>query len=107
MEGYTSPAVLEELTSVLSNPKFTLTNQEIDDAKDYYITVLVTVRPRLKLNIVKENPEDNKVLECVVEANADFIVTGDKHLIGIGEYRGIRIMRAAEFLRIIKGSNSK
>lgn len=61
MEGYTSPAVLEELTSVLSNPKFTLTNQEIDDAKDYYITVLVTVRPRLKLNIVKENP---KTIRC-------------------------------------------
>jgi predicted nucleic acid-binding protein len=44
------------------------------------------------------DPDDNKVLEAALEANADFIVSGDKHLLNLKEFKGVRILTAKEFL---------
>jgi predicted nucleic acid-binding protein len=41
---------------------------------------------------------DNRILECAVAGNADFIVSGDRHLLSLKEFRDIPIVRAAEFL---------
>jgi predicted nucleic acid-binding protein len=50
--------------------------------------------------VVKEDPDDNRVLECAVGARAEFIVMGDKHLLQLEEYAGIRIMKVADFLKL-------
>jgi len=56
---------------------------------------------QLLLSTVKNDPSDNKVIECAVSSQAAYIVTGDrKHLLSIGKYKGIRIIDAAEFLRL-------
>jgi len=102
VEGYISPPIIDELNRVLRYPNFGLAGEEVEDALNYYITVLVLVRPESRLDVVKDDPEDNKVLECALEAHADFIVTGDNHLLRIHEYRGIRTVRASEFLEILK-----
>ena len=52
-----------------------------------------------KLKVIAEDPDDDRVLECAVASGSDVIVTGDKDLLRRGEYEGIRIMRAADFLR--------
>lgn len=60
------------------------------------------VEPRRKINIVKDDPDDNKIIECAVEANVDYIVTYDeKHLLKIREFEGIKIISPTEFLRIL------
>ena len=41
---------------------------------------------------------DNKVIECAVEAKASFVVSGDKHLLEIKKYKGIKIVSPKEFL---------
>jgi predicted nucleic acid-binding protein len=43
----------------------------------------------------------NKILECAIEGNADYIVTGDKHLLDIKEYSGIKIVKANEILTLL------
>jgi predicted nucleic acid-binding protein len=48
--------------------------------------------------VVKEDPEDNRAPECAAAARAEFIVTGDKHLLQLEEYAGIRIMKVADFI---------
>lgn len=58
--------------------------------------------PEERLAILNDEP-DNRVLECAVKANADVIVSGDRHLLDLGEFRGIRIVRVAEFLRGLEG----
>lgn len=58
------------------------------------------VEPKRKIDAVKEDPSDNKILECAVEARADFIVTYNKHLLKIREFEGIRIVSPTEFLKI-------
>jgi putative PIN family toxin of toxin-antitoxin system len=60
------------------------------------------VEPKQKLNIVKEDPEDNKILECAKEGKVDYIVTKDYHLLKLKEFEGIKIIKPDDFLKIIK-----
>lgn len=47
---------------------------------------------------VLEDDADNRVLECAVEGRAEWIISGDKHLLSLKEFRGVQIVRVAEFL---------
>jgi uncharacterized protein len=55
------------------------------------------VEPKVKLHIVNEDKEDNKILECALAAGADIIVSGDKHLLNLGRFKKTRILTPREF----------
>ena len=59
----------------------------------------------LKLNVIKEDPSDNEILACAVEGEADFIISGDKDLKELNIYRGIRIIEAKEFVKMVLPHN--
>lgn len=61
----------------------------------------ISVAPTRKIEAIKEDPTDNKFLECAIEVQADYIVTGDKHLKGLAEFEGIKIVEARKFLDIL------
>jgi uncharacterized protein len=50
--------------------------------------------------VVDADPADNKIIECAAAARSDYLVTGDKHLLVLGSYRGTQIVNPAEFLRL-------
>lgn len=54
------------------------------------------------LKIVTADPDDDAVLECAVVGDAQFLVSGDHHLLDLGNYSGIQIIKAAEFLVLIQ-----
>jgi len=56
------------------------------------------VYPKIKLKIVKADKNDNKILEAGIEGNADYLVSGDKHLLNIKDYGGMEILSPADFL---------
>lgn len=56
------------------------------------------VNPNIKLKVIDEDTEDNKILECALTAKADVIITGDKHLLKIGKFRKTRIVTPRAFL---------
>lgn len=100
--GYTSSTLLQELKKVLCYPKFRLTIKDIASALGYYQIVLKVVEPKFKVNIVHDDPSDNRVLECALAVKADVIVSGDKHLLALGEFRNIRIITSAKFLKLMR-----
>jgi predicted nucleic acid-binding protein len=57
------------------------------------------VRPAGRIDVLVDEP-DNRILECAVSAAADAIVTGDRHLLELKRFRGIAIVRLADFLRM-------
>jgi len=59
------------------------------------------IYPSETIDAVTADPDDNRVLECAVAAGSQFIVTGDGDLLRLGSYSGIRILRVAEFMRLI------
>ena len=50
---------------------------------------------------VVQDPDDDQFIECAVVAGARWIVSGDQHLLDIGEYQGIRILKAQDFMRVV------
>jgi len=57
------------------------------------------IESKQKVEIIKDDPDDNKVIECVIESSSDYIVTYDKHLLKLKEYKGIKIIKPEEIFR--------
>lgn len=97
-----SPGLLKEFAAVMERPKFGFIPEE---QKKELVTRLINyceiVEPTKKINIIKSDPADNKVLECALEGKAQYIVSGDNHLLRLKVYMGIRIVTAAEFLETV------
>lgn len=58
-----------------------------------------SVEPEVRFNYVPEDPADNRFLECAVAGQAGCIVTQDRHLLTLVEFRGVHIMTAGDFIR--------
>jgi putative PIN family toxin of toxin-antitoxin system len=63
---------------------------------------LELVAPSKHHAVIREDPEDDKFIDCAVEAKADYIISGDEHLLQVKAYRGIPICSPKEFLQRIK-----
>jgi putative PIN family toxin of toxin-antitoxin system len=99
---YVSKDIILEISKVLMYPKISeilkesnIYEKEILQAISKNSTI---VNPNIKLKVIDEDTEDNKILECALKAKADVIVTGDKHLLKIGKFRKIKIVTPREFL---------
>jgi putative PIN family toxin of toxin-antitoxin system len=66
----------------------------------FQISKLVEVKT--KINVVHKDSADDKFIECAVDGKADFIVSGDDHLLKIGSYKRTRIVSVKEFLKILE-----
>ncbi|MFH1585559.1 MAG: putative toxin-antitoxin system toxin component, PIN family [archaeon] len=64
------------------------------------------VNPANSLDIIKEDPSDNIILECAIEGNVDYIITQDNHLLKIKEFKGIKIVTPSEFLKMVGKSKN-
>lgn len=58
--------------------------------------------PENHLEVIQDDPDDNKFLECALEGEADFIISGDKHLKNLKSYQGIRIVDPTAFLAMFR-----
>ena len=98
----TSVALLGELKKVLLYERFGLDEKIVDDNVKYILTISKIVSPKLELSVIREDPADNRVLECAIEGKARYIVSGDKHLLRLKEFRGVKIVRSRKLLDILK-----
>ncbi|MEK6876944.1 MAG: putative toxin-antitoxin system toxin component, PIN family [Nanoarchaeota archaeon] len=97
---YLSTEILNELEEKL-RIKFKFPEDNISNHIELLKEYGKIVVPISKVNAIKEDPDDNKVLECAETAKADYIVSGDAHLLKLKEFKGIKIVTAKEFLGII------
>jgi len=91
---------MEELAEKLGTRLHFSADQVAETLADYLGFLQVIQIPKA-LTAVCRDPEDNMVLECALEGHAQYIVSGDKDLLELKEFRGIRIVRAAEFLSLL------
>jgi putative PIN family toxin of toxin-antitoxin system len=96
----TCPELLEELAEKLEARLHFSADQVAETIADFLGFLRVIRIPRV-LMAVPRDPEDNMVLECAIEGKAQYIVSGDKHLLELKGYRGVRIMRAGDFLNLV------
>jgi len=98
----TSYEQFEELCRVLEYPRLGFTPEQKSRIKRIIQGVAVFVSPLEKLQVVKEDPADNKIIEAAIAGKADYILTGDKHLLKLKEFRGIKIVSPEEFCKTFK-----
>lgn len=78
-----------------------LTEEEMTTLVEDLAASATLVDPEEPLQVVEDDPNDNKFLECGVAGGADYIVSGDDHLLRLREYRGIRILSPAAFVAML------
>jgi len=100
-----STPLLDELKRALDYPqvkKFQkMTPDEINTLLGRWSTISVYVEPEVALEVVEDDSDDNRVLECAVAAKVNYIISGDKHFLDLGEYRGIEVLPPAGFIVLL------
>ena len=94
-----SPEVLKEYVKVLAYPKFKLAKQEIKSVIEQELLPYVEpVKVSKAIRVIAEDPSDDKFLSLALGGKSDFIISGDKHLLRLKKFPGIKIVTAEEFL---------
>ena len=100
-----SEEVIEEYANVLKyneiQNKIKDKNLEMLHSLQKIISISTIIEPKNKLKIIKEDPDDNKILECAIEGKVDYIITQDNHLLKLKEFKGIKIITPKEFSEYI------
>jgi uncharacterized protein len=104
-----SDAIIDEVADVLTRPFFRdqrhITKSDIDRIKYALKTDATIVFPNSRLKVVGNDPDDNRIIECALDGSADYIISGDHHLLELKQFAGIQIVTAKEFLTIFKTEN--
>lgn len=99
-----SPPILDELKDVLQRRKFGLSAQQAIAIVEELSTLCGVVAPSQRVHRIGADPDDDRILECALEARADAIVSGDAHLLELGTYEGISIVSPSELLQTVRKS---
>jgi len=95
-----SKEIIDEYIRVLAYPKFKLTEREIKAlVQEELLPYITPVTDCEDVVGVCEDPDDDKFLSCATTGKADFIVSGDAHLLGLKKYKGCAIITAEKFLK--------
>ncbi len=101
-ELYVSTFILEEAAGVLGR-KFDWDEERSSQALRVLANAATVLYPRRLPEVIEGGHADNRILECAVEASADYLVTGDRrHLLPLEEHRGARIVNAPQFLSTLR-----
>ncbi len=100
VEIFTTKEIINEFSKVLTRD-FKYNEKEINSIIEQIIMFLILVEPTEKVNIVKDDLDDNKIIECAISSNSSCILTYDKHLLNIKDYKEIKIITPEEMLKII------
>jgi uncharacterized protein len=92
----TSELILNELTVVLSRPKFKTPPNEVQQATTALNKTADVICVKTKIKAVKADPKDDMIIETAIDGKASIIVTGDSHLLALKKYQRIRIITVEE-----------
>jgi len=102
-----SQAIIKETHKVLHYPKLIkllkkngVTAKEVEAFIDNLDRIAEITKGELVLDVIKADPTDNIILACAVEGGADFIISGDSHLLTLANFEGIDIVEPATLLEL-------
>ncbi len=97
-------AMLEELLEKLRS-SFNFPEEDLQIVKNEFVETGERVEIGGGLRVVPEDQDDDKFIECALAGSATIIVSGDKHLLRVRAYEGIRMMSPTEFIQSISGDS--
>jgi putative PIN family toxin of toxin-antitoxin system len=101
IEGFISSFILTELERILRE-RFEWKAEQLHRVLNRIKTKTILVHPKIRISVIKEKDDDNRILECAVEAKVEYLVSGDrKHLLPLRDYQGVKILSSAEFMHTV------
>jgi putative PIN family toxin of toxin-antitoxin system len=95
--------ILAEYFEVINRPKFRLKQATIDRITRYSYQFAEFVVPEERIQFIESDPKDDKFLEAAIAGRAEYIVSGDNHLLELKKFRAVPILTAREFLDWLVG----
>lgn len=99
IKAYISYSILFEIAEKLEK-KFHWDKDQIIVTIKTLAKSATVVNPTIKLDVVRNDRNDNKIIEAAMVSNADYIITGDKHLLKIKKYQEVQIVTPTQFFSI-------
>ena len=91
--------ILKEFSLILHNIS---ARKSFRKRMDKIISQAILIKRAPRVNVVTEDPEDNKFLSCALAGKVDYIITSDRHLLVLRKFREIKIVKPVQFLSSIK-----
>ena len=92
-----SKPILDEVLSTLAR-KFSRDPEALSQVAVTLTDMAELVKPQNTIRVLKDDP-DNRILECANAGHADLVVTGDKEMLRLKQYRSTRVVSLCEYLR--------
>ncbi|MBI4667969.1 MAG: putative toxin-antitoxin system toxin component, PIN family [Elusimicrobia bacterium] len=99
---FVSEDIVKEYVGVLKRLRYS------DDGLEKFMCLIndldhtVIISPVQRFKVITDDPTDDKFLDCAIEAQADAIISGNDHLLKLGNFRGIPILSSRKFLSQFK-----
>jgi len=104
--AFISQDIFNEIRRVLERD-FGRSKPEIDRAIDSFALFTHSVEPKDRVSVIKDDPDDDRILECALASGAFCIVSQDNHLLNLKEFRGIKILSPKQFLQSLPTMEGK
>ena len=101
--NFISPDILREVDNVLRRSKFGLRPDHVLEIITLFKDTFEIVIPSIRVQAIRSDSEDNHVIEAALAARAEFIISGDKHLLELREWQDIHLISPAVFMEKIIG----
>ncbi|WDN88463.1 hypothetical protein BuS5_01431 [Desulfosarcina sp. BuS5] len=98
IDAYISPAIFIEFKEVLIRPKFGITHEKCFLINKEIENLFCFVFPQIRVDLIKDDPDDNIILECALAADVEYIITGDSHLLTLKSFEKIQIISPVMFI---------
>ena len=90
--------IFKEVERVIDYPKLKFTGKQKKRFIRLIFEVFEFVEPIEKIDLIREDPDDNKIIECAVASSAQYIVSGNRHLLDVEKYRDVKIVKCKDLL---------
>ena len=97
---FISQNIIKELKRVLARD-FNIQKGDIEEVVNAVLFFTHLIKPKETVSVIKDDPDDDRILECALACKADFIITQDKHLLKLKEFRKIKIVSAKRFIDLV------
>ncbi|MDR1243672.1 MAG: putative toxin-antitoxin system toxin component, PIN family [Endomicrobium sp.] len=99
---YIAKEIIEEIFDVMSRPKFKTDIIYIEHFINFIQEIANNIRIKGNLNNISRDVDDNKILECALAAKVDYLITGDKDLLILNNFKSIKIISSEQYLKLFK-----
>ncbi|MBS7650888.1 MAG: putative toxin-antitoxin system toxin component, PIN family [Candidatus Bathyarchaeia archaeon] len=98
---FLSTGIVKGFEDVVSR-KFKLSKTQQEALTKFLIRISNVVKVKSQLKVVEDDPSDDMILRTAYDGEADYIFSGDNHLLTIKEFKGIKIVTVSEMLKLLK-----